>query len=110
MKPTVTYQDDGNSWKLIENELKTRFPLKNVAFVDPLRGNQVVQVPRLDVEFLRFDLKIFPTFTPGAVQANKFFLHLYIISQDDLEMFKNETRGKLKDWWASVGTKKNQVD
>ena len=109
MKPTVTIADDGNSWKIIEKEFKSRFPIRNAAFVDPVKGNQLTTVPSLDVDFKRFDPKMFPSFTPGAVQTNIFFLHIYIISVDDFEMFKNETRSKLKDWWNSVGAKKNQV-
>ena len=109
MKPTVSVADDNNSWKLVENQLRSRFPLRNVTFVDPIKGNQLTLIPKLDLEFKKFDSKMFPSFTPGAVQTNVYFLHIYIILADDFEIFKNETRSRLKDWWNSVGTKKNQV-
>lgn len=73
--------EDGNVWPTFASELSSRIPMKNVDFLNPLL-NETHTIPSLDLEFRNFTPDMFPKFTPGAVQHNLYFVHIFIVSTD----------------------------
>jgi trafficking protein particle complex subunit 10 len=50
---------------------------------------------------------MFPKFAPGAVQYNVIFLHIFVVSVEDLESYRSTTRKMMQDWMNVVANKKN---
>jgi hypothetical protein len=109
-RPIVTVAQDGNHWNTIQSEITSNFPLVNVNFTNPTRGSDSRCITSLDFEFKQYHPDMFPKFVPGALQYNSYFVHLFLLSSDDVDLYKNSTKKLMQEWWNVVANKKNQVD
>jgi hypothetical protein len=89
-------------------ELQQRLPLKNITFTNPLRP-ETHTIPVLELETRKYSQDMFPKFIPGAVQHNTFFVHVFIVSTDDVDYYRNTSRKCINEWLNVVGNKKGQV-
>lgn len=80
--------------------------MKNVEFRNPLRTESHT-LPLLQVDLKKYSPEMFPKFAPGAVQYNVIFLHIFVVSVEDLDSYRNTTRKLIQDWMNVVANKKN---
>lgn len=81
-KPIITYAHEGNNNLLnsFTQELNARLPLVNIDFTNPLR-TESHSISRLELDVKAYSADIFPSFIPGAIQRNLYFLHIFIVSE-----------------------------
>ncbi|KAJ3163448.1 hypothetical protein HDU86_000027 [Geranomyces michiganensis] len=106
--------EEGGAGNLFAEELESRLPLKNIAWHNPLgaiRGstNSTARIiSTLDVELKRYSPEMFPRAMPGTLYHSPYFLHLYLVTTDDSEVYKASTRKQIQEWLNVVANKKNQ--
>ncbi|KAJ3321704.1 Kinesin-like protein kif3b [Boothiomyces sp. JEL0866] len=100
----LVYAEDGNNFAQFSTEFNSKLPFKNVLFNSAKGQKQVT----LDLELKKFTVDMFPKFVPGALEYNCIFYHLFIVSVEDLELYKNTTRKQIQEWVNIVANKKNQ--
>ncbi|KAJ3305631.1 hypothetical protein HDV03_001276 [Kappamyces sp. JEL0829] len=108
VRPLTLDAEDGNIWATyFQPELQARLPLKNLDFKNPLQNESHV-ISTVELEIRKYSVEMFPKFTPGAVQHNLYFVHMFIVSTDDVEVYRSTTRKLIQEWLNVVGNKKNQ--
>ncbi|KAJ3176861.1 hypothetical protein HDU87_004793 [Geranomyces variabilis] len=114
---TYSYGPDGEEGGVgnqFAEELESRLPLRNIAWHNPLgaiRGstNSTARIiGTLDVELKRYSPEMFPRAMPGTLYHSPYFLHLYLVTTDDSEVYKATTRKQIQEWLNVVANKKNQ--
>ncbi|KAJ3151464.1 hypothetical protein HDU89_001906 [Geranomyces variabilis] len=114
---TYSYGPDGEEGGVgnqFAEDLESRLPLRNIAWHNPLgaiRGstNSTARIiSTLDVELKRYSPEMFPRAMPGTLYHSPYFLHLYLVTTDDSEVYKASTRKQIQEWLNVVANKKNQ--
>ncbi|TPX68860.1 hypothetical protein SpCBS45565_g02844 [Spizellomyces sp. 'palustris'] len=117
-KVVITYSygtdaEDNGAGASIAEEIASRLPLRNLAWQNPLRisrGNtsapRVISVLQADLK--RYSPDMFPRAMPGTLYHSSYFLHLYLVTTDDNELYKTVIRKQIQDWLNVVANKKNQ--
>ncbi|KAJ3273827.1 Kinesin-like protein kif3b [Terramyces sp. JEL0728] len=100
----AAFAEDGTNFSQFAAEFNSKLPFKNVLFNSAKGQKQVT----LDLELKKFTVDMFPKFVPGALEYNCIFFHLFIVSVEDLELYKNTTRKQIQEWVNIVANKKNQ--
>ncbi|KAI1794522.1 trafficking protein particle complex subunit 10 [Ganoderma leucocontextum] len=111
---TVTYSGpivflSTDQWKQIQSSLASQFPLRNLHWKSTSR-NALRSIQELDVKLVPFEGLREDQAASQVPQTvlEKPLLHLYIFTSEDSEVYRATVRKQVKEWHASVSTRKNQ--
>ncbi|KAI9202421.1 uncharacterized protein BJ171DRAFT_514013 [Polychytrium aggregatum] len=106
----VTYADEGKLWSQMADEISSRMPLRNITWQNPMDKSRTIfrTIEALDVEFKRFSADIFPRQAPNGSVQNPFFVHLFLVNCEDMDLYKNQVRKQIQDWLNVIANKKSQ--
>ncbi|TBU35808.1 trafficking protein particle complex subunit 10 [Dichomitus squalens] len=111
---TITYSGpivflSTDHWKQIQNSLVSQLPLRNLHWKSTSR-NALRSIQELDVKLVPFEMLREDQAASQIPQSvlEKPLLHLYIFTCEDSEVYRTTVRKQLKEWHASVSTRKNQ--
>ncbi|KAJ3010784.1 hypothetical protein HKX48_007205 [Thoreauomyces humboldtii] len=115
-KVITTYSygpDSEEAGSAFAEELESRLPLRNVSWQNPLgfskgSSSSARVIDTLDVDLKKYVPEMFPRVMPGTLYHSPYFLHLYLVSTDDTELYKGVVRKQIQEWLNVVANKKNQ--
>ncbi|KAI9594846.1 hypothetical protein BDF19DRAFT_414245 [Syncephalis fuscata] len=102
---TVTYADPTKVWSRVENEFKKLFPLRNLSWLS-LREQQRV-IDSLGVQLEPFEQVTPPVAIPVSLSSRP-FLNILFVQGEDLEVYRQTLRQRIKDWLDIIATRKPQ--
>eukprot|EP00842_Homolaphlyctis_polyrhiza_P006352 jgi/Hompol1/6718/HPOL_002317-RA len=134
----MTYAEDTQIWNAIASDFKSRLPLRQLAWSQPLAATRAgasvagsantntntstnsnsstsastntasTSINSLGLDIKPFSASLLPKYTPGSLQLNSVFMHVFFVGCEDVEYYKNNVKKLIQDWLNSVMNKKSQ--